>query len=71
MKRFECTILIFFVIVLSDEVNAANTRFKYNKRNLKPDETLKNRQIVKCNELPIPILNNILGPAFNSRFVFF
>lgn len=70
MTRVECVILIFFVINLSVDINAANTRFKY-KKNLKPDETSNNNQLVKCNELPIPILNNILGPAFNSRFVFY
>lgn len=28
------------------------------------------KEIKKCEELPQPVLNEILGAAFNSRFVF-
>lgn len=70
MTRFSRIVLLFIAICLNCDTEAANTRFKY-KKVLKNEETLKNKQIEKCNELPIPTLNNILGPAFNSRFGLF
>lgn len=69
MTRFSCFIFLFIVIYINTETRAASSRFKYNRKNIKINDELKNKQSVKCNELSVPILNNILGPAFNSRCV--
>lgn len=44
---------------------------KYNKIILKSQETVKidEQQMKKCSELPAPVLNDILGAAFNSRYM--
>lgn len=49
---------------LSDVESRTVSKFKYNKNN----HNRGTDRIVKCSELPAPVLNDILGAAFNSRY---
>jgi hypothetical protein len=52
------------------ESRTVNGKFKYNKIIVKPLENVESDdklKVVKCSELPAPVLNDILGAAFNSR----
>lgn len=55
---------------INTESRTVNGKFKYNKIVTKPQENAENNEkakVVKCSELPAPVLNDILGAAFNSR----
>ena len=51
------------------ESRTVNINFKFIKQKHKGQESLGNEKVIKCSELPAPVLNDILGAAFNSRFV--
>lgn len=56
---------MLIVTQVSDVESRTFGKFKYNK-NIHNQET---ERVVKCDELPTPVLNNILGAAFNSRYL--
>lgn len=51
------------------ESRIVTSKFKYTKNNIKSHESVENDRPIKCSELPSPVLNDILGAAFNSRYV--
>lgn len=66
MLRIKCVILIVIMMQIKAESRTVNAKFKYNKVIVKSQD---NEKLRKCNELPAPVLNDILGAAFNSRYV--
>jgi hypothetical protein len=62
---------ILFIGVSNVELRTVNSKFQYNKLMTKSQERLSSgKQVLKCSELPAPVLNDILGAAFNSRYKF-
>lgn len=60
-----CIILIFFVMLTRIESMTGNGIFKYNKvKSLLGAKVIRE---VKCSKLTAPVLNDILGAAFNER----
>jgi hypothetical protein len=52
------------------ESRTVTGKFKYNRIAAKAAEDAENSEkskLVKCSELPAPVLSDILGAAFNSR----
>jgi hypothetical protein len=61
--------LVFLIAVIEAanvDMKTVNSKFKYKKMLM---GSQKNAQVKPCSELPVPVLNDILGPAFNSRYV--
>lgn len=54
---------------MSAESRTVNSKFKYNKVIVNSKASVGNERQIKCSELPAPVLNDILGAAFNSRYV--
>lgn len=70
MFRVQCIILIFIMMQIKAESRTVNGKFKYNKIVTKHQDNTESNgmtKVVKCSELPAPVLNDILGAAFNSR----
>lgn len=70
MLQVQCIILIFVLMQIKAESRTVNGKFKYNKIVVKSQENAESSdkpKVVKCSELPAPVLNDILGAAFNSR----
>lgn len=68
--QVQCIILILIMMQINTESRTVNGKFKYNKTVMKRQENAENNEkskVVKCSELPAPVLNDILGAAFNSR----
>lgn len=66
----QCVVLILIMMQIKAESRTVNGRFQYNKIVVKTQENGGNSEkvkVIKCSELPAPVLNDILGAAFNSR----
>jgi hypothetical protein len=66
MKKTKCIIVIIIIALISVETRTVTSKFRFNERLYRAQES--SQKIVKCSELPAPVLNEILGPAFNSRY---
>lgn len=70
MFQAQCIILILIMMQIKAESRTVTGRFKYNKvvaKSVDESEDSNKSKPVKCTELPAPVLNDILGAAFNSR----
>lgn len=68
MSRVVCVILMLVMMQIKVETRTVTTQFKYNRALAKSRENLEKNRVIKCSELPAPVLNDILGAAFNSRY---
>lgn len=68
MSRVVCVILMLVMMQIKVETRTVTSQFKYNKALVNSRENLEKNRVVKCSELPAPVLNDILGAAFNSRY---
>lgn len=68
MLQIQSVVLVLVMMQIRAESRTVNSKFKYNKIVVKSQENEENKpKMVKCSELPAPVLNDILGAAFNSR----
>lgn len=70
MLQVQCVVLILVMMQIRAESRTVTGKFKYNKIFVKNDGNAEGNdkpKVVKCSELPAPVLNDILGAAFNSR----
>lgn len=65
MLTIVCVILLS---IMNVETRTVTSQFKFTKMMVKSRETKEKDRVVKCSELPAPVLNDILGAAFNSRY---
>lgn len=65
---FFCVILILITMQINVETRTMTSQFQYSKVEAKSFENNQKDRVVKCSELPAPVLNDILGAAFNSRY---
>lgn len=66
--QMQSVVLVLIMMQIKAESRTVNSKFKYNKIIVKTLENDENKpKTVKCSELSAPVLNDILGAAFNSR----
>jgi hypothetical protein len=66
MIKSKCITLIVIIALIKVESRTVTNKFRFNENFYKSQES--NSKVVKCSELPSPVLNDILGAAFNSRY---
>lgn len=69
MFQIKCVILIVIMMQIRAESRTVNSKFKFSKMIVRSREAVVSERPKSCSELPAPVLNDILGAAFNSRFV--